>query len=36
LNEAAVAGKIRLLRRIESMDYRIPAGTGMREYDNTM
>ena len=39
LNEAAVAGKIDTLEGLKEnviVGHRIPAGTGMREYDNTI
>jgi DNA-directed RNA polymerase subunit beta' len=39
LNEAAVAGKIDYLEGLKEnviVGHRIPAGTGMREYDNTI
>jgi DNA-directed RNA polymerase subunit beta' len=39
LNEAAVAGKVDLLEGLKEnviVGHRIPAGTGMREYDNTI
>nr|WP_317630585.1 DNA-directed RNA polymerase subunit beta' [uncultured Flavobacterium sp.] len=39
LNEAAVAGKVDTLEGLKEnviVGHRIPAGTGMREYDNTM
>ena len=37
LNEAAVAGKVDLLEGLKEnviVGHRIPAGTGMRDYDN--
>jgi DNA-directed RNA polymerase beta' subunit len=39
LNEAAVAGKIDYLEGLKEnviVGHRIPAGTGMREYDHTI
>jgi DNA-directed RNA polymerase subunit beta' len=39
LNEAAVAGKIDYLEGLKEnviVGHRIPAGTGMREYDHTV
>jgi DNA-directed RNA polymerase subunit beta' len=39
LNEAAVAGKVDYLEGLKEnviVGHRIPAGTGMREYDNTL
>ena len=39
LNEAAVAGKIDTLEGLKEnviVGHRIPAGTGMRDYDNTL